>query len=246
MNYGPASKYYDLFGSKNDIPFYKGLAAQQGRKSLELGVGTGRVAIELAKANITVWGLDNSTHMLAVARKKLRAESAAVRRRVKLLLADMRAFKLKEAFPFVYMASATFEHCVTEKDQIGCVRSVYTALEEAGVFAFDISQPKRRATSSWWIDRRSLSGGEEVVRTVFSRTNLHTGVVSVNLFFDVYRRGALSERLYEYGEAKAFSRDEVETLLKRVGFTVQKIYGDFDNSPYSKRSPRAIFVCEKA
>jgi ubiquinone/menaquinone biosynthesis C-methylase UbiE len=245
MNYGPASRYYDLFGSKNDIPFYRRLATQHGRKSLELGVGTGRVAIELAKANVTVWGLDNSKYMLGIARKKLRTESVAVRRRIKLRLADMCEFELEEAFPFAYMASSTFEHCVTENDQIKCLTNVRKALEEAGIFAFDLSQPKRRAASSWYIDRRELGEEEEVVRTVFSRTNPHTGVVSVNLFFDVYVRGVLEDRFHEYSEAKTFSREEVEALLRRVGFTVQKMFGDFDNSPYSGKSPRAIFVCMK-
>ena len=54
VNYGPASKYYDLFCSKDDIAFYRELALQHGRKALELGVGTGRVTIELAKANVVV------------------------------------------------------------------------------------------------------------------------------------------------------------------------------------------------
>jgi len=60
MNYGPASKYYDLFGSKDDIGFYRELAIKHGRKALELGIGTGRVAIELAKAKVKVWGIDSS------------------------------------------------------------------------------------------------------------------------------------------------------------------------------------------
>ncbi len=41
LNYGPASKYYDLFASKDDIAFYRELALQHGEKVLELGVGTG-------------------------------------------------------------------------------------------------------------------------------------------------------------------------------------------------------------
>jgi len=245
VNYGPASKYYDLFGSKNDIAFYRELAIQHGRKALELGVGTGRVAIELARANVIVWGIDNSKYMLHIARQKLKAENLNVRRRVKLIRADMRGFRLKETFPLVYIASSTFEHCVTEENQIKCLTSAYNTLENGGILAFDVSQTERRATSSWWIDRKDLGKEEEVVRTIFSRTNPQTNVVSVNLFFDVYRKGLLKERFYEYGEAKLSSRDNVERLLKDVGFTVQKVYGNFDKTPYSKQSQRIIFVCGK-
>ncbi len=59
MNYGSASKYCDLFGSKDDVAFYRELAIKHGRKALELGVGTGRVAIELAKAGVIVLRIDN-------------------------------------------------------------------------------------------------------------------------------------------------------------------------------------------
>lgn len=116
-NYGPASKYYDLFGSKDDIAFYRELAIRHGRKALELGVGTGRVAIELARAGVVVWGVDNSKYMLDVARQKLRRESVPIRKRVKLKFGDMRSFRTGEHFPFVYIASSTFEHCVTKEDQ---------------------------------------------------------------------------------------------------------------------------------
>ena len=63
MNYGPASKYYDLFASKDDVNFYEELALKHGKKALELGVGTGRVAIELEKKGVTVWGVDNSKYI---------------------------------------------------------------------------------------------------------------------------------------------------------------------------------------
>jgi len=247
MNYGPASKYYDLFASKDDINFYKELALKHGRKALEIGVGTGRVAIELAKAKVNVWGIDNSKYMLNVARQKLKKEKASVRKRVTLKLGDMRNFKIREDFPFIYIASSTFEHCITEEDQRKCLANVYKALEEKGILAFDISQLlPEKPESSWWIDRKGLSAKEEVVRTIFSRRNPQTNVVSVNLFFDVYADGKLKERYYEYGEARISSKNEVEELLENVGFKINCIYGNFDKSAYNQKSQRAIFIVSKS
>jgi ubiquinone/menaquinone biosynthesis C-methylase UbiE len=246
MNYGPASKYYDLFASRDDIDFYKELAIKQGRRALELGVGTGRVAIELAKANVTVWGIDDSKYMLNVAKHKLEKESVSVRKRVKLRLGDMRNFRLKERFPCVYVPSATFEHCITNEDQKRCLTSVYNALEITGILAFDISQPfNKKPESSWWIDRRELDAEKEVVRTIFSRRNPATNVVSLNLFFEVYQSGRLKERYHEYGEARISSKKEVETLLEIVGLKVIEVYGNFDKSKYSPESQRAIFIVGK-
>jgi len=246
MNYGPASKYYDLFASKDDIDFYKELAVKHGRKALELGVGTGRVAIELAKAGVTVWGIDNSEYMFNVARQKLKKKSVFVRKRVKLKLEDMRNFKLKEKFPFIYIPSSTFEHCITQEDQRKCLTSVYNALEREGILAFDISQPTReKPETSWWIDQRELGTEKEVVRTIFSRRNPQTNVVSVNLFFEVYQNGKLKERYYEYGEARISSKEDIEKTLKDVGFRVDKVYGNFDKSVYSSKSQRIIFITSK-
>jgi cyclopropane fatty-acyl-phospholipid synthase-like methyltransferase len=246
VDYGPASKYYDLFASKEDVNFYKELSLKHGRKALELGVGTGRVAIELAKANVTVWGIDNSKYMLDTARQKLKKEKISVRTRVTLKLGDMRSFRLKETFPFIYIASCTFEHCITEGDQRRCLTSVYNALEGRGTLAFDISQLlPGKPESSWWIDRGKLGAEEEVIRTIFSRRNVQTNVVSVNLFFDVYRSGKLKERYYEYGEARICSKNDVEKLLKSVGFKMDFVYGNFDKSVYDEKSPRIIFVVTK-
>jgi ubiquinone/menaquinone biosynthesis C-methylase UbiE len=247
MNYGPASKYYDLFASKDDVHFYKELALEHGKKTLELGVGTCRVAIELAKANISVWGIDTSRHMLRIARQKVRNESASVRQRIVLELGDMRHFKLKETFPLIYIASSTFEHCTTKNDQENCLTSAYNALERNGTLVFDISQPKteQQSLTSLWIDRRVLNRNEEVVRTIFSRRNPQTDVVSVNLFFDVYRHGELKKRYYELGEALISHKQDVERMLRKVGFKLSNVYGNFDRSAYNEKSERAIFIATK-
>jgi cyclopropane fatty-acyl-phospholipid synthase-like methyltransferase len=246
MNYGPASKYYDLFASNIDIGFYKELSLAHGKKALELGVGTGRVAIELARTGVSVWGIDNSRYMLDVAEEKLKKEKASVRKRVTLRFGDMRDFKLKAAFPFVYIASSTFEHCISEEDQKKCLTSVYNALEKKGVLAFDVSQfVPEKPESSWWIDRKMLNAKEEVVRTIFSRRNLQTNVVVLNLFFDVYSGGKLKDRYYDSGQARIFSKNELETLLENVGLKVRNIYGDFDKSAYDSKSQRIIFVVGK-
>ena len=119
MTYRLAAKFYDLFGSKNDLDFYKELALRSRGEALELGVGTARVAIPLARAGITVVGIDSSFHMLRVAREKLAKESAAVRRRVILKRGDMRDFELKQAFSFIYIPASTFDHTMPVKIKSG-------------------------------------------------------------------------------------------------------------------------------
>lgn len=245
VNYGPASKYYDLFSSNQDLSFYKELAAEH-KNAFELGVGTGRVAIELARGGVSVLGVDNSEYMLSVAQEKLLDEKESVRNRVTLRLGDMRNFKPETAFPFIYIASSTFEHCLTTEDQRKCLKTVYDVLEKGGFFAFDISQPKNlKPEGSWWIDRRKREE-DEVVRMIFSRLVPETEMAEVNLFFDVYRDGRSVERFYEYGQARISSKEEVKNMLEDVGFKMVEVYGDFDKTPYDLGSQRAIFVTTKS
>jgi len=117
MTYRLAAKFYDLFGSKNDVDFYKELALQSGNKALELGVGTARVAISLAKAGVKVVGIDDSVHMLRVAKEKLAEETEDIRKRVILKRGDMRNFELSQSFPFIYIPASTFDHNVTIEDR---------------------------------------------------------------------------------------------------------------------------------
>jgi cyclopropane fatty-acyl-phospholipid synthase-like methyltransferase len=246
MTYRQAAKFYDLFGSKNDLKFYRELALQSGKKALELGVGTGRVAIPLAKAGITVVGIDNSVHMLRVAKEKLAKETDVVRRRVILKRGDMRNFELKQSFPFIYIPASTFDHNITVEEQKRTLNCIYKHLEKNGTFAFDLEQAMPdKPEASWWIDRKGIDSGKMVVRSIFTRGNMTSRTCSLDLFFDVYKNGKLLERYHEYGEVAIISKDEVTKLLEQNGFTVESIYGDFNKSKYRNDSAKVVLVTRK-
>ena len=246
MTYRLAAKFYDLFGSKNDLEFYRELALKSGNQALELGVGTGRLAIPLAKVGLRVVGIDNSVHMLRVAKEKLTKETEAVRRRVTLKKGDMRNFELKQQFPFIYIPASTFDHNITVEEQKRTLNCVYKHLEKNGTFAFDLEQttPGKPATS-WWIDRKKIEGGRMVVRNTVTRRNMTKRTCSLDLFFDVYKNGKLLERYHEYGEIAIISKDEVTKLLEENGFRVERIYGDFNKARYRRDSPRIVLVTRK-
>ncbi|MFB0501624.1 MAG: methyltransferase domain-containing protein, partial [Candidatus Bathyarchaeia archaeon] len=212
----------------------------------ELGVGTGRVAIPLAKAAVTVVGIDNSIHMLGVAREKLAKETEAVRRRVILKKGDMRNFELKQSFPFIYIPASTFDHNITVEEQKRTLNCIYKHLEKNDTFAFDLEQatPDKPETS-WWIDRKETEGGKMVVGSIFTRRNMTSRTCSLDLFFDVYKNGKLLERYHEYGEVAIISKDEVTKLLEQNGFTVGSIYGGFNKSKYRNDSPKVVLVTRK-
>jgi ubiquinone/menaquinone biosynthesis C-methylase UbiE len=246
MTYRLAAKFYDLFGSKNDLELYKELALRSGNKALELGVGTARVAISLAGAGVTVVGIDNAVHMLRVAREKLAKESTAVKRRVILKRGDMRNFELRQSFPFIYIPASTFDHNITVEDRKRTLNCIFKHLKKDGIFAFDFEQAAPdKPEKSWWIDRKETEAGKMVVRSTFTRKNTVKCALSLDIFYDVYKNGKLLERYHEYGEVAIISKDEIVELLEENGFKVVNIYGDFDKSRHHKDSPRIVLVTRK-
>jgi len=247
MTYRLAAKFYDLFGAKNDVEFYKDLALKSGNKALELGVGTGRVAIPLARAKITVVGIDNSIHMLRIARKKLNRETDAVRRRMVLKTGDMKDFDLNQSFPFIYIPASTFDHNITVEERKQTLNCIYNHLEKNGTFALDLEQATSdKAETSWGIDRKEIDATTMVVRSIFTRRNTMKRICSLDLFFDVYKDGKLAERYHEYGEVAVISKSRIIELLEAAGFKVETIYGNFDKTEYRTDSPRIVIVARKA
>jgi len=246
VTYRLAAKFYDLFGSKNDLEFYKELALQSRGKALELGVGTARVAITLAQAGVAVVGIDNSVHMLKVAREKLAKEPEAVRRRVILKKGDMRNFDLKQAFSLIYIPASAFDSNITVEDRKRTLTCIYKHLKKGGTFAFDFEQAAPdKPERSWWIDRKETEDGKMVVRSIFTRRNTPKRTLSLDLFFDVYKNGKLLERYHEYEDVAVISKDEIVGLLEENGFKVIGIFGDFDKSRYRKDSPKMILVAKR-
>jgi len=235
-----------LFGSKNDIEFYKELALQSGNQALELGVGTARVAIALAKAGITVVGIDNSVYMLKVAKNKLAKESEIIRRRVILKRGDMRNFNLKRSFPFIYIPASTFDHNISVEHQKRTLASIHKHLETEGIFAFDLEQTTAdQPQKSWWIDRKDIKNGKMVVRSVFTKRDQKRCRCSLDIFYDVYKDGRMLERYHEYGEVAIISKEKVTALLEHAGFKIDAVYGDFDKSKCKSNSPRIALVTRK-
>jgi len=83
------------------------------------------------------------------------------------------------------------------------------------------------------------------VRSIFTRKNTSKRTLSLDPFYDVYKKGKMLERYHEYGEVAIISRDEIIRLLEETGFKVVSVYGDFDKSEYRKDSPKLVLVTKR-
>lgn len=133
------SGYYD-FATRDDaydVAGYQRQAGEFGSPILELGCGSGRLAIPLARAGFAVHGIDRSSDMLAVFHKRLEQEPAQVRQRVRTHRADMTDFCLHHQFPYVILGALTICLLRVAEQRVALFRRVVEHLTPEGHFSFD-------------------------------------------------------------------------------------------------------------
>jgi len=250
-------EFYDYvipYATRPDVGFYVEAAGEFGGPVLELGCGTGRVAIPTARSGIEVAGLDTSAGMLDAFRRRLQAEPPDVRSRVSLHHGDMRRFDLGRAFRLVTIPFRPFQHLVTVDDQLACIAAIRRHLEPDGHLAFDVFNPSihnlaKQADGAETDEEPpfTLPDGRTVVRRHrMLERDLISQVNTGELVYDVKHPDGREERLVHAFRMRCIFRFEAEHLLARAGFTLEHVYSDFDRSPYGSLYPGdLIFVARR-
>jgi SAM-dependent methyltransferase len=243
---GVTAAYYDaayavLRDPSGDVAFYRELARETGGPVLELGCGTGRVLLEIAKLGLPCTGLDLSSAMLA----RLRAKGAPAN--LALAQAPMQRFDLGPArFALIFAAFRAFQHLYSVEDQLACLACVRRHLAPGGAFAFDVFNPRLARMGAAEEPEapgvRFTIDGEEVVRYESVRRDAGAQLLSVRMRYA--REGAGREVASEEVEFQMrwFYRFELEHLLARAGFGDVTIYGDFERRPFGTDSPDIVAV----
>jgi SAM-dependent methyltransferase len=218
---------------------------------LELGCGTGRVALAIAEAGYRVVGLDISEKMLERAVEKRGALRREARERVHLVQGDMAQFDLGEKFRTVLIPFRSFQHLMETEKQIDCLNCVRKHLAADGHLIVDFFQTDMERTydpkflNESLLIEYELGDGRKVALServaAFHRAQQRN---DVEMIFRVTHPGGKQERLVMAWTLRYFFRYEVEHLLARSGFRVQAEYGNFDGSPLRDESAEMIFVAK--
>jgi SAM-dependent methyltransferase len=226
-SYGQSAHLYDLFDRKENVDFFYHYAAPAG-EVLDVGAGTGRIALPLAERGVSVWCVEPSPAMRRQFEDKL-ARRPALRDRIRLLPGEARSFELGRTFPAALL-SGCFDHFLDDAERLASLANVGRHLQEGGLLVFDLAPGPAR-------DRplspagRAQAGGREIRRFVASRT-LPGGLQEVNLLFEVYEDGHVVERIEECGHVGLTDRAGVQRLLRAAGFEVRREWGAYDFRPY--------------
>jgi SAM-dependent methyltransferase len=155
-SYDSIAELYDPWSRSvtEDVEFYVAEARKAGGPIVELGVGTGRIAVPTAKAGVAVIGVDSSEGMLAVCRA--RAEEAGVAALLDLRLGDLRRPPVTETVGLVTCPFRALLHLESDEERLDTLRSVRALLAPGGRFVFDVFTPSREdvdETQGRWIER---------------------------------------------------------------------------------------------
>jgi SAM-dependent methyltransferase len=200
----------------------KRLRREEARKAggplVELGVGTGRIAVPIAAEGIAVIGVDSSQGMLDICRE--RAELAGVSHLIDLRLGDLRKPPVDEPVQLVICPFRAYLHLPTDAERLRALRAARELLLPGGRLIFDVFAPGARDiadTHGRWLEREP---------GIFERAN-----------WDELRRTLTLSVRGPAGEATMtlswIASPEWAELLERAGFEVEACYGWFDRSPYS-------------
>ncbi|MBN2172235.1 MAG: class I SAM-dependent methyltransferase, partial [Candidatus Krumholzibacteriota bacterium] len=234
--------------------FYDELARREGGSVIELGCGTGRVLIPLARAGHTVLGLDSSAPMISLCREKLMDEPEPVRERARLMIADMRRFDVGRSFRLAIVAFRSFQHLLAVEDQRACLDCVSRHLLDRGLLILNLFNPdldrltdERRSEEQGDEPPFELPDGRRVRRTWRNpAVDLFNQVLDCELIYHVTHPGGREERLVHSFPIRYLFRYEAEHLLARCGFEVEDVYADFERNPVGSRVPgELIFLARK-
>ena len=242
--------------SEAEIGFYTALAAEveeQGLATLELACGTGRVMIPMARAGVTMVGLDSSQPMLAVARKK-----SADLDNVRWLEGDMTSFKLEERFGLITIPAGSFHLLLTTEDQLACLRSSREHLAESGRVVIALDNPdivrlgEVLSTKAGVLQRRkdrefvhpTTGLREQPWGTQEYRSSIQqlTNISRVDAVDD---SGKVVETRYATMTLRMVFRYEMEHMLARCGLEPAALYGDFEQGEYRGSSGQMLWVIRK-
>lgn len=227
------------------------------RTVVDLGCGTGSIAIPLAQQGYEIYGIDLSEDMLAVAQQK--AEAAQQRKpfaaggRVTWLHQDLRDWGIGRPVDAIVSFCDCFNYLLEEEDLDRAFRQAYEGLKEGGVFLFDMHSPKQFHE---YAQTQPFTLNEEDIAYIWT-CDFDPGRCEIEHMLTIFSReednemgsdDALTERFQRVEEVhlqRAYPLEEVQKRVKAAGFREVGCYGDFLWKKSTEDTMRAFFIAVK-
>jgi SAM-dependent methyltransferase len=209
------------------VDFLAELAA--GGAALELGIGTGRIALPLARRGVRVHGIDLSRDMVAKLREKPGGEDIPV------TIGDFATTTVDATFSLAYLVWNTINNLTTQDQQVACFANAAAHLERSGCFVIEVGVPKLRR----------LPPGQTYVP--FDVSPEHLGFDE----YDVVNQGLVSHHYYPAaGEQVSMPfryvwPAELDLMARLAGMSLRERWSDWNRVPFTAESTKHVSVWQK-
>ncbi len=247
--------FYDLDFEDydDDAAFYARLAAYHGRRVLELGSGTGRIAIPLATEGLDVVGVDVSQQMLVEAGAMLEDATRAlgsIEGTATFVLEDMRTMDLGQQFDLVCVPLGGFQHLETLDDLVAGMECLTRHLAPGGIAVVDVEAPH---ADDWETAPQPLVehwtkpwGDGQVTKLVTIEPRPSEGTRDITWHFDVADAEGLLRRTTAMFTLRVMTPAELDLAGRVAGLRVAGMFGGYDFTPFTEGSPRLIVLYQAA
>jgi SAM-dependent methyltransferase len=229
-NYDLAPHIFDPALVDATVSFLADLAG--GGAALELGIGTGRIALPLRQRGVSVHGIELSPAMVA----QLQAKPEAVD--IGVTIGDFAVTRVEGIFRLAYLVYNTITNLTTQNEQVECFRNVARHLEPGGLFVIELEVPPLQR----------LPPGENV--RAFTVDPPHLGFDEIDI---VTQQGISHHYWVADGMGWVNSMpyrfvwpSELDLMARIAGMTLRERWGDWNREPFTANSTKHISVWEKS
>ncbi len=200
--------------------------------ALELGIGTGRIALPLSQRGVRVQGIDLSEAMVATLREKPGGEE------IDVAIGDFATTRVDGTFSLAYLVFNTINNLTSQDEQVACFRNVAAHLEPGGCFVIEVGVP----------GLRTLPSGKRF--RVFDFSETHIGIDE----YDVERQGLVSHHfsLLDDGRWRLVSMpfryvwpEELDLMARMAGMKLRERWSGWSREPFTNESTKHVSVWEK-
>ncbi|PAZ13506.1 SAM-dependent methyltransferase [Streptomyces sp. SA15] len=233
----PIAARYDessagMFASDVVEPAVEALAELAGDgRALELAIGTGRIALPLARRGVAVHGIDMSRAMVARLRAKPGGDGIGV------TIGDFATTKVEGTFSVAYLVFNTIMNLTTQAEQVACFRNVADHLEPGGTFVIEVMVP----------DLRRLPPGQNVVpfhvdgrRLGFDLYDVATQAMSSHHVEVEDGRGSYWSMPFRYVWPA-----ELDLMAQLAGLRLRERWDGWNREPFTSESRQHVSMWEK-
>lgn len=257
LAYQEYSKIYDQFHEMRlgeDIRFWQEEAHIAGSPILELGCGSGRLALPIAHQGISIHGIDNSPEMLGLLEQKVAKELPKTKTFITWEFGDMQSFDTQPSrYMMVFIAFSALQYLHDRDDQMVIFTKAHSTLKENGIFIVDIFNPNPEFIREWgkplFLEEVKGSPSNDGYIQWFcvpESYDANSKVLTMPNLFRIHRDNVSEpEVIIIPAQYYCFTSEELETLFKDTGFEDIQTFGDYDKSPLTQNSRKIIMSGRK-